>query len=556
MSSSFFGHFYGLLLIIFIRIAKTTSKTQWVLIHYHKTGHDLVQTVTDLIIHRTNASYWNKKDTTRNNISPFIKDFHQNIIELHAPDMPFDWNEQFGRLDTNVKIVHFVREPYDMILSGYLYHSQNPSPVSEKWERQLDFQPCMPSSKKSHLRQDQRHYDEELASAKSNLSNLSAHISTVRKLCNELYNKYNHGRTMSYDHILWNAKDNADVFDGIRIEASRSIVSIDGGDLLRMAANAVRERQSGFKLSKRFFLADFSLSNKERYNTSVYGLFSFLMAPSCQTGAGNSCEHNVMNLNEEFWKTLTPREATNSLIERIFRTARPVSTQSAHNLTSDMTPLHSTDTLALNDGEFVHTSSQSSSTILMGEGEFTVKSRTEEEGHGNTLSQSEGGEYEPLRMISQMAGEMSSLSSFSSLSIYRQYFNAFAPYLTSALLISTQSASSVTTLWDWFDSRYFSQLFSVYSGATHTATINSARPSPKDRPEDKARLTQPLAKSYRHVATPPARNTSVVTKKASSSKHVTAALMDRNTRESYMVRLHSDPVLSPVIDLVKRALEL
>ena len=46
----------------------------------------------------------------------------------------------------------------------------------------------------------------------------------------------------------------------------------DGGDMLRMAANALREEDSGFRVSKRVFLSDFPLSDRAKYRQSVRGL--------------------------------------------------------------------------------------------------------------------------------------------------------------------------------------------------------------------------------------------------------------------------------------------
>ena len=125
--------------------AQLSRKRQWIFIHYHKTGHDLVNSVVDIFTGQVKASKY-VPQKKRINILGQIKDFHQDIVVLHAPDMLFDWNLIFQSKERDPRIVHFVREPYDMVMSGYLYHSQNPSPSSESWERTLHFHPCSNSS--------------------------------------------------------------------------------------------------------------------------------------------------------------------------------------------------------------------------------------------------------------------------------------------------------------------------------------------------------------------------------------------------------------------------
>ena len=69
---------------------------QWILVHYHKTGHDLVKALTEvLMIHVKASAYKNVPGTGRNDIFSSIQFFDKDIIQLHTPDLPFDWNTAF-----------------------------------------------------------------------------------------------------------------------------------------------------------------------------------------------------------------------------------------------------------------------------------------------------------------------------------------------------------------------------------------------------------------------------------------------------------------------------
>lgn len=140
--------------------ANDIGKPQWILIHYHKSGHDLVQRITDFFRNDVKASiYGNYSATARQNISEQMIHFSQDIIILHSPNIPFHWIDFHSRRN-NVKIVHFVREPYDMVMSGYLYHSQSPSP--EKWERNMEYHPCSANATMDELSSYQRYIISEL----------------------------------------------------------------------------------------------------------------------------------------------------------------------------------------------------------------------------------------------------------------------------------------------------------------------------------------------------------------------------------------------------------
>ena len=64
--------------------------------------------------------------------------FHANLNIQGGADMHFNWNSENP---PNYKILHFVRDPFEYVVSAYLYHAQQPPPP-EKFVRQRHYNPC------------------------------------------------------------------------------------------------------------------------------------------------------------------------------------------------------------------------------------------------------------------------------------------------------------------------------------------------------------------------------------------------------------------------------
>ena len=131
---------------------------------------------------------------------------------------------------TKVKVVHFVRNPFDMALSNYYYHSQENTP--EDWVN-ID-KPC------------QFRYADRSSLADFVLPTLSqqtnitqTHFDNVVSLCESLYNRQN---STFYEHLRILSP-----WDGLRLATSQMIISssasnnhLAGGDILRMTNNIIQ----------------------------------------------------------------------------------------------------------------------------------------------------------------------------------------------------------------------------------------------------------------------------------------------------------------------------
>ena len=171
-------------------------------------------------------------------------DFFCSIDELERVLMPNSTMDMLSNKNRTVgtKIIHMVRDPFEMALSNYFYHSQEPTP--ESWVKD-DCNPC-----------DTEYFDRgghptnttNLDLLLPNLNAISiSQIKDIRSLCNSIFQNSNNHELLHasfYDHLR-----NLEDIDGLRLSTSRQIIgsggpySKAGGDLLRMVNNAVKLHQ-------------------------------------------------------------------------------------------------------------------------------------------------------------------------------------------------------------------------------------------------------------------------------------------------------------------------
>jgi hypothetical protein len=127
-----------------------------------------------------------------------------------------------------------IRDPFEMALSNYFYHSQIPTP--EEWVKK-ECSPC-----------DTTYYD--VYGYPTNESNidlilpaltkiLPSQIDSIVSLCNSLFQSGQDIGLLNasfYDHLI-----QLDHYDGLRLSTSRQIIgSSSDGDILRMANNVLK----------------------------------------------------------------------------------------------------------------------------------------------------------------------------------------------------------------------------------------------------------------------------------------------------------------------------
>jgi len=143
-------------------------------------------------------------------------------------------------------------------------------------------------------------------------------IHSVINVCHQLNSTYGGGK---FNIMLKKAKvltgnGTFDMYDGVRLEAARSILYYKGGHVLLMGVNALFEANA--TISKRVFLSDFPMSNRTKYRESVSSLFSYLMKPPSICSNKTNCSE--VNVGLPFWSCLSNNNsATNIAVREAFK---------------------------------------------------------------------------------------------------------------------------------------------------------------------------------------------------------------------------------------------
>mmetsp|Transcript_17111 Transcript_17111/g.31105 ORF Transcript_17111/g.31105 Transcript_17111/m.31105 type:complete len:396 (-) Transcript_17111:534-1721(-) len=127
------------------------SDYDYLIIHYHKTGHEASYALTRLIRKYSSSTGFNtikhdplpKRDHDEVTKCPHVELTPGVIYVQAAPDFYCDVNVLAVELlhrgndeKKGIKIVHLVRNPFRLAVSNYKYHSQDPTP--ERWVKELD----------------------------------------------------------------------------------------------------------------------------------------------------------------------------------------------------------------------------------------------------------------------------------------------------------------------------------------------------------------------------------------------------------------------------------
>ncbi|KAL3806242.1 hypothetical protein ACHAXA_008226 [Cyclostephanos tholiformis] len=136
--------------------------------------------------------------------------------------------------NNGVKIVHFIRNPFEMALSNYFYHAQEPTP--EEWVHIDD--PC------------ETKYDDGrslatlvLPTIKTRTNITREHLDALVVTCQSLFrSKASLKNATYYQHLT-----ELDRKDGLRLATAQMVISsssannyLAGGDILRMAQNIIK----------------------------------------------------------------------------------------------------------------------------------------------------------------------------------------------------------------------------------------------------------------------------------------------------------------------------
>lgn len=249
------------------------------IMHYHKTGHDLIRKVFRPMTIELNVSFSDNLGPRRRlwNFNEFLGHVPYFVSGIHAQggaEMHFCWANYTA---SNYKILHFVRDPFEYIISSYLYHSQKVAPA-EAWIKNPLYNPCTSSNNTLSL------YLNELYAFNSNLSFISVSIKKIMQSCQRLLQKAVNMtkalRTHSYAVLLRHlAAGSENAVDALRLEAYRSLISSEvtaGGDIFRMTINSLRAREAGDSICKHFSIDDLPYDDEVTWKKAYGEILDFL----------------------------------------------------------------------------------------------------------------------------------------------------------------------------------------------------------------------------------------------------------------------------------------
>lgn len=206
----------------------------WIILHYHKTGNylsnSLLKPFEKKNISIISDSMHKRKlfDPTlfydSNKSTPSFGDidshrnleYHYPIIISHAGNFLFDWNKVLTKNGhVQYRVAHMVRDPYDMVLSGLLYHSQDQMP--EGWLGNK-INPCLENT------QDMNQFLVTISRhpCGPDLKILQSYIRNIQLSCKIIHKKYT---TNNYYRTLRAMMGQGHVTEALQMETSRAILS-------------------------------------------------------------------------------------------------------------------------------------------------------------------------------------------------------------------------------------------------------------------------------------------------------------------------------------------
>lgn len=102
---------------------KSHVRVKWLFLHYHKTGALLSEAISKSV----SVDKFLYKDDKSKRLD-FSTVNTANVILSHGGNFLFNWTTTLVTSKFQYRVIHFVREPHDMVISGMLYHSQRPPP--------------------------------------------------------------------------------------------------------------------------------------------------------------------------------------------------------------------------------------------------------------------------------------------------------------------------------------------------------------------------------------------------------------------------------------------
>ena len=316
---------------------------RWYFISYHKTGWEISLKIVQLL-ERSNITkvayfpiltsygwvyYHFRFSMFRNDI---------RIVRMHSPLLhKRPWPRHSPDRSLEYRYIHHVRDPLDMIVSGFLYHSQYPSPEDfEMRSRNTTVALCRSSRKApSHL----HNYYSTLVNFTKSRERVDTIINGLHSYCLAVTEKLNKLLPpvvgLNYSQLLTAARGlDGDEFNAIRVHALWAILGHD--DVIRMAINSL---QTNPRHTLHLYISDFPAHNEGVYRGTLERMYRFLT-------------QGVAEERNRFWSTLLPME---NLVYLTLAELSPSSSNQARKPVMEMTATHITQGFISKERRLVYT---------------------------------------------------------------------------------------------------------------------------------------------------------------------------------------------------------
>ena len=217
----------------------------YIFIHYHKTGHHLSLQLRHYLVAGTTLEegYWplgrGRRHHDKDVGCPPIQVEPGRVYVASAPNFFCNTKVLTERLlddekkvKMGVKIIHLIRNPFDLALSNWVYHSQDPTP--EVWVNNAD--PCKESS---WFDQRLQHLVQPTLSVGDDPVIKEEDFDSLHNICTRHYQAQDSRRNWSfYTHLR-----QLNPYNSLLLATIHMMTGQGGSDIIRMANNIVKLKE-------------------------------------------------------------------------------------------------------------------------------------------------------------------------------------------------------------------------------------------------------------------------------------------------------------------------
>lgn len=286
------------------------NRHHFVCLHYHKTGSEFCGAIASKLAQECNSTIgfdqgWSTEKSINaaqyyhTSQADFLQD--NDLIVTRPLGLAGDWKHIFDFPGHSYSIILMVRDPFEIILSAYKYHSQHPPP--ERWLLDKPYKVCSIAPYLSMIGAPLGHYI-------SNTSLFTSWATTIADTCKHAVAMFPPGSTYLHqlthtvslrnaEHIFFDqpaaeryrellpkyehneTEYGPDIYPAVRLEAFRSL-----NEIVYMAVSKLFEEPT---LSLAMHLEEFGIGNLAQFRNGAKKMMGFHMSLMDQHSKESNC---------------------------------------------------------------------------------------------------------------------------------------------------------------------------------------------------------------------------------------------------------------------------